>query len=31
VSGDLDAPVFRISDSQRVTVRNIAIDHDPLG
>ena len=31
VSGDLDAPVFRIADSQRVTVRNIAIDHDPLG
>ena len=31
VSGDLDAPFFRIADSQRVTVRNIAIDHDPLG
>ena len=31
VSGDLDAPVFRILDSQRVTVRRISIDHDPLG
>lgn len=31
VSGDLDEPVFRIDDSKSVTVRKIAIDHDPLG
>jgi len=31
VSGDLDAPVFRLLDSKGVTIRNIAIDHEPLG
>ena len=31
VSGDLDAPVFRLVDSRSVTVRKISIDHDPLG
>ena len=31
VSGDLDAPVFRILDSKGVTVRKISIDHEPLG
>jgi hypothetical protein len=31
VSGDLDEPVFRLLDSKGVTVRNISIDHDPLG
>ena len=31
VSGDLDAPVFRLVDSKSVTVRKISIDHDPLG
>lgn len=31
VSGDLDEPVFRLLGSKSVTVRNISIDHDPLG
>jgi hypothetical protein len=31
VSGDLDAPVFRVLDSKGVTIRNISIDHEPLG
>jgi hypothetical protein len=31
VSGDLDEPVFRLLDSKGVTIRNISIDHDPLG
>jgi hypothetical protein len=31
VSGDIDEPVFRLLDSKSVTVRNISIDHDPLG
>ena len=31
VSGDLDEPVFRLLDSKRVTVRNLSIDHEPLG
>ena len=31
VSGDLDSPVFRISNSQNLTVRRLAIDRDPLG
>ena len=31
VSADLSSPVFRINDSRGVTVRNLAIDHDPLG
>jgi hypothetical protein len=31
VSGDLDQPVFRLLDSKRVTVRNLSIDHEPLG
>ena len=31
VSGDLDEPVFRLMDSKDVTVRNLSIDHDPLG
>ena len=31
VSADLDSAVFRINDSQGVTVRHLSIDHDPLG
>jgi hypothetical protein len=31
VSGDLDEPVFRLLNSKRVTVRNLSIDHEPLG
>ncbi len=31
VSGDLDSAVFQINDSTGVTVRRLAIDHDPLG